>query len=148
MCVSVKLIHLLMARYGDTQTHVYVLGKGRFFGHFPNECDDKADRGKSEKKKRTCKKPGREPDTLKVLLPLLSNVKYCHYTCSCTMIFAHDFPKAHKAHRGFKHIFRVRDKRLEQERERKREGNYDGKSSGNKRQGKRGEGKKLKPRRE
>lgn len=51
-------------------------------------------------------------------------------------------------HRGFKHIFRVRDKRLEQERERKREGNYDGKSSGNKRQGKRGMEKKLKQRRE
>lgn len=70
------LLNLYMARYGDTQTHMYVLGKGLFFWHFPNECDDKTDRGESEKKKRKCKKPGREPDTFKVLLPLLSNVKY------------------------------------------------------------------------
>lgn len=79
-----------MARYGDTQTHMYVLGKGLFFWHLPNECDDKADRGKSEKNKRKCKKPGREPDTLKVLLPLLSNVKYWHYARSRTVTFTHD----------------------------------------------------------
>lgn len=50
------LLNLYMARYGDTQTHMYVLGKGLFFWHLPNECDDKADRGKSEKNKRKCKK--------------------------------------------------------------------------------------------
>lgn len=60
----------------------------------------------------------------------------------CMQSYSH-FQSRLWAHRGFKHIL-VRDKRLEQERERKREGNYDGKSSGNKRQGKRGEGKKLK----
>lgn len=50
------LLNLYMARYGDTQTHMYVLGKGLFFWHFPNECDDKADRGKSEKKKKEMQK--------------------------------------------------------------------------------------------